>query len=119
MKHWKHPHTFVAGAATLGVAIARHGWLLLLIGFLLGVLVTLAFRWGGRLADRLNRAIPDSRRDALVSGSAHPCEGPECNVVVYGRRRYCSQTCKEIAREERYRRQVHAERIADAGEVPF
>lgn len=71
-----HPHghvwSFLIGGSTIGLFFVRHGWALLLVGFLFGLLVAWAFRTGGRLASRLNRALPDSNRSQRTPLSEDP-----------------------------------------------
>lgn len=98
--------TFLAGAyTTRGPGLALLG-----IGFAIGIGLAVWAYLAYRVVRRLSRALPDN---------GHPCSGPECNAVVYGRRKYCSLTCTEVAHEARMRQRVHAERMADYGEVPY
>lgn len=56
---WRHPHSFLAGAGTLGLWLGTHAWALFLLGLLLGAALVLLARSAGRLVRRLDRALPD------------------------------------------------------------
>jgi hypothetical protein len=63
-RRWNHATSFLTGAGTLGLFLAGHGWILLLVGFALGLSVALAGRWTRRLFGRLDRALPDRGKPA-------------------------------------------------------
>ena len=58
MKRWNHSHSFLSGAATVGIFFTRHGWALFLAGILLGAAAVILWRTGSRLLRRLSRALP-------------------------------------------------------------
>lgn len=52
-------------------------------------------------------------------GAGKSCTTCQAPIQAPSRATYCSQACREIAAEQRMRKRVHAERLADYGEVPF
>lgn len=108
-------HALVGGGGFLvGLGLAGTAYVyVFLVGLAAGAaavaVAVLGWRLARRLVARFDRALPD--RDY------HPCGS--CHRPIQGRNKYCSETCREIAAEDRMRRRVHAERMADYGEVPF
>lgn len=88
---------------------AAHAWIVFVAGLVLGVCLIVGLAVARRLVQRVDHALPDVTR--------RPC--PTCGYAVTGRRKYCSDTCQEVAAERRMRQRVHAERMADYGDVPF
>ena len=110
---WRHPHSLILGTATGALAVSQHRWLILLafaIMFALGAATTATLILGVRLTRRLNRALPDA-------GRTHPCA--QCQAPVTGRNRYCGETCREIAADERAERRRLQARFEEYGGVPF
>lgn len=113
IRKWSHLHSLLLGAAA-GVALTHNAAAVFGAGAGVGALLVGSLLLARRIVRRVDRALPDTSR-----AGGHPCAGPGCNDVVYGRNRYCSLTCREVAREARMRQRVHAERMAEYGEIPF
>lgn len=105
---WRHPHTAILGAAA-GVYMAHNGTTIFLAGIALGAVLVLLVLTGRRLVRRVDRALPDR--------ATHPCA--QCQAPISGRNRYCSETCREIAADERAERRRRMQRFEEYGEVPF